>query len=478
MRAAGVLLLLLLAPGAPALQDGPDVVTAGDGTVLVRWTADAPGDLSLDAGSISGTLVDTYAQDRLDVDHEAVASVTGAFHTETRALPAGPGHLSLLRSEAATLLVLPLSGSFQATLAGTPLGLRHVEEEVLERSHAYDSVDDPDVHDGSDYAYRVHDVVAAEGRGPVRVEVRGDFLLYVWNATVLQETPERSEAHTTGQWSTEGTTPLHRTDHHQHALVVVRDGHLRLGSPLGGALYAPELLLHDAPAGEPVDAAGLVSAAAGTLRATPGDGRVVLTAAPAPAPPPAAEAASWWFLAPLAAVGVVATPNLLGLRSAGRGAWPGALRMGHGAVGRLRQGRAAGYCRLALAAERGYRFRRAALWMGCAARWGQDPELRVQQAVYLRMAGLPGRALRRHRAAEEMFRMEGFVHALNAYEAARSAALVGRADEALQWLLVAVREEPWLARRAPFEPDLAPLRSLPAFMDLAQAADPDGFLSP
>ena len=473
----GIVVLVQSASATSHLELTADAFTSDAGIALVRWTGGDEGSFRVEAARLSGSLTDQAIEDRSTLLGPLSENVTGQPRTTTTDLPDGHRITSTVTRDT-TLVVLPLDGPYRAQATSTrgaaDVLLRPVEHEVLEPDRRMS--DDPDDVTTAGARYEVRDVVTAGTGDPARVRVVGDFLLYVWDADFLYEGDGMGRVYRTGQWSEQGSMWSQKTEHNVHAVVVVRDGSLEVEAPAGTSLYDEVILL---------EGVGSVRVAGGASRQPPSDPilatmpasgsgvpRVVLSAAPATVPPASPALGGAGVPASLllvAGVGVAAVPHLLGRRAARWGAGPWA---------NLCATRSRGFVRLALAAERRHRFAAAAWWMGRGARWGQDPELRMQQAIFLRMAGRPARALRRHREAEEMFRMDGCASALNGYEAARAAALVGRVDEAFTWLLSAVREEPWLAQRAPFEPDLAPLRSLPAFMDVSQAADPDGYLLP
>ncbi len=468
-----VLLLVLLPATATALVVTPAAVTTSEGTVLVQWQEDAHASLRLQAKHISGSLMDTVKEDRIDnrgTPLPNLENATGNGGTYQQALPNGAGHVSLVRSGAATIIIQPISDDFRTSYSTKgDVVLRSVDEEVLESNHAYD---DPDAElDAPDnYVYRVHDVVAAGSKDQTTLRIDGDFLLYVWDATVLQETSDTAHTHFTGVWKENGRAPGLQDIHYQHALFVVRGGHLRMEAPEGATVYAPQLALHatagnDGPLG--------FTASTDPILATIDGDRVALTQAAVPATPglgiPANSLTLWWLPASaLVLLALAVAPNIIGRDHANLG----------NLLDRLCAARAQGFRKLSLNAERRHQLGLAAHWMGRAAHWDTDPELRMQQGIYLRLADRPRRALRIHHIADQAFRATGITHALNSYEAARAAARTGRLDEAIQWLLSAVQEETWLARKAPFEPDLAPLRRRPEFMDLRFAADPDGLLRP
>lgn len=387
------------------------------------------------------------------------------------------------------VIVRPLSPSYVASIDHDgPFNLASISGEILEESHAW--ADYLPRH-ATYYQYVVNDTLRMGLEGSTKLEIRGDFQVYLWGIQGQINDGEENHQVWTGHKLVErqvvnGYEPTFAEEQFTYATMAVYDGMLSYsGDDSSSVLYASEIGARSTEQVALSNTAGTIPAregeyvVAGSSAVNGGsfqwshesDGSIGVKFLDTPGevrgdsvafqPAPLIERS--WFLPVALAVMVLAAvvaaylaPAVAGRRSADAGPGLGGLRT-------------AGFRRWAASADDRGHLRRAAFWAGRAHRSApHDWDATLERAIYLAQVGRFSKALALHEAAHGGFQFLGDPEQLahNAYEAARSAARLRRDEDAVDWLRVAVEADPGLAADMASDPSFATLRAFPDYLSL------------
>lgn len=351
---------------------------------------------------------------------------------------------------------------------------------AVERSHYVGNV----TVGADDLAYAISVPPSLRTDAAGNLHLAGDASLYSWGNTLTVRHPTGVETIRTGYYEDSPTGSL-RTRHYVHAFVELRNVTATL-SVASGNLFAGSLRLDSHGTLQLVNLTGELETLAGpgqghgaavgvtagsfalTTAGTRINGAMVSPATAAsgldlrPAP-----AAPWWVwpAAIAASCGLLVLAILAsGRRNRMKHDEPFTSRMNDASVAFAGWGArldGAGWTRLSAAC-----FGLATLISPHA------PELECEYAILLRQAGFPKRALRHHAkaAAELAIGNDPGCGAINAFGASLSCAMLGRHDEAIDWLQQAIEQDSGLRAIASREPSLRALRAHPDYFALMGAA--------
>lgn len=503
-------ILVLSAPPASASDlaavraSGNGGVASGDDAVILvhpeRFTLDVA------VGLGNATLIDEVSEAVIRAPSSDVGLYNlGSTRHDELPLQADQSFLYArdVNGDDPVMVVAPLGAStlFAQLSTDGPFLVEPVAGHVIESSHVVSS----DRAGLEPSKFRYYEYVAPEGLAwrseqSTTLEITGDFELYFWGIPFTLTGPQGTSAYQTG-YSVEPTpgqpAAVTTDDHYRYARITVRGGTLHLAADSadvtmfaqGISAQPEEVTFVGADGTMPGEggrftADGKVTATQGayTFAYKPGGMDVDVTRAPLTTSGPYVRFtptpwhdASWvmpLMAASMVLVGLAATaytyPTVRGLHQ---------LRYMESLTGNPRErgwrkSRAEGYALLAAAAEDAGHLRRAILWMALASRLDpHDPMKRLDLGIFHAARGNLRRALRHFSRAHVGLLEAGDTDEMahNAYEAARTATLVGEPDTAIDWLRIAIQADSSLAERAGLDPGFAALRDLDDYASLTRA---------
>ncbi len=420
-------------------------------------------------------------------------------NVQTSSLQAMSASAELLDPDA--VIIIQSVGASLRTTSSAQYTVRNVADKVIEESHVIASGDGFGEPGAQYYSYRSGAGLELDLSGSPELIIAGDFDVYFWGVGLDVSSASGHFSIRTGSWSQPNETFRQSwivDEHNQYAILSVRGGSLQ--ASFDGTVEAfaqafeaePGSAVFTGASGTVPVETGQVESKGGALQTVGGrfllardDAGVAVqtlamprsavgtNAAFVPAPTPFAQTPLAWGLG-LAAILLVA---------AGLGAYPTlrgrsqALRMQALAPGTMpmdwRHYRAEGYAAMAAAAEGAGHPRRAAFWMMRSVAAAPTDALRaVDAAILLAKAGRLPQSLRMHEAAHGWLSDAGSHDALshNAFEASRTAALLGRKALALDWLRIALEANPAQSARLGKDPAFANLRDEPDYASLTMGS--------